>query len=92
MRERQRERERVGVGEGHKQRERESQADSMLSTEPSLVLNLTTLRLRHELKLRVEGLTQAPRDRIIFKIQSRTKGTRLPCGDISFCLVLNSNL
>ena len=37
--------------------ERESQADSPLSMEPNIGLNLTTLRSRHELKLRVGCLT-----------------------------------
>ena len=37
----------------HRERERESQADSALSTEPDLGLNLMTLRSQSELKPRV---------------------------------------
>ena len=52
-----RERERTQVGEGQRERERESQAGTMLSVEPEMGLNLTTMRSVRELKSRVGRLT-----------------------------------
>lgn len=50
--------------EGQRERGRGSQADSTLSTEPCMVLDLTNLRSQYELKPRVRHLTdcatQAP--------------------------------
>ena len=43
--------------EGQRKRERESQADSILSMEPNIVLDLTTLKSQPELKPRVGHLT-----------------------------------
>jgi len=41
--------------EGQREREREFQADSMLSMEPDMGLDLTTLRSRPELKPNVDA-------------------------------------
>jgi len=52
-----REKEREHKQEGKREREGESQANSVLSTEPSVGLNLMTLGSRPELKPRVGCLT-----------------------------------
>lgn len=53
-----------GVGAGHRKRKRKNQANSTLSVDPDVGLDLTTLEVRPELKPRVRHLndfaSQAP--------------------------------